>query len=167
MKEYRWTDRKDWGEGPWKDEPDKIQWVDEETGLDCLMHRHQFMGHWCGYVGVAEGHPLFGKDYEQADNLEVHGGITFGDYCDEGEDPAHGICHVPEEGRPERVYWLGFDCGHYHDEAPYMIHEKRPGGHRHDLALHSPGYRECRKYRDMAFVKAECKALAKQLKALA
>src|SRR5690606_3996986 len=40
----------------------KIQWVDEATGLDCLMVRNSG-GAWCGYVGVSEGHPLYGVEY--------------------------------------------------------------------------------------------------------
>lgn len=30
---YTTIDKADWGEGPWQTEPDKIQWVDEATGL--------------------------------------------------------------------------------------------------------------------------------------
>ena len=91
-------DAEKWGAGPWQDEPGKIQWVDEPTGLDCLMVRNHF-GAWCGYVGVAEGHPFFGKDYGQCaaspvceeswcdhspgSRISVHGGLTFADFCHE------------------------------------------------------------------------------------
>jgi hypothetical protein len=81
-------------EGEWNSEPDKIQWVDEATGLDCLMHRGPG-GFWCGYVGVAEGHPAFGKDYDSV-GVEVHGGLTYADFCQDTGDESHGICHVPE-----------------------------------------------------------------------
>ena len=27
----------DWGEGPWNNEPDHAVWVDEATGLDCMI----------------------------------------------------------------------------------------------------------------------------------
>lgn len=55
-------DKASWGPGPWHDEPDKIQWVDEETGLDCLIVRNHG-GALCGYVGVPDGHPAYGVGY--------------------------------------------------------------------------------------------------------
>jgi hypothetical protein len=30
------------------------------------------------------------------------------------------ICHVPEEGRSDDVWWLGFDTGHAFDYQPGM-----------------------------------------------
>lgn len=106
----------DWGEGPWTDEPDRANWVDPETDLDCMIVRNRF-GALCGYVGVPEGHPWFGLDYDRVhekiglDAVQVHGGLTYAAPC-EGE-----ICHVPEPGRPE-VWWLGFDCAHAFDYVP-------------------------------------------------
>src|SRR5437868_4216905 len=35
------------GPGPWWDEPDKVQWIDPATDLDCLAVRGPF-GAWCG-----------------------------------------------------------------------------------------------------------------------
>lgn len=61
-REYHVLDKSAWGQGPWQDEPDKIQFTDEATGLPCLLVRGP-VGSWCGYVGVAEGHPLFKKGY--------------------------------------------------------------------------------------------------------
>jgi hypothetical protein len=60
--EYRTLDKSEWLVGPWLDEPDKIQWPDAATGLPCLMVRGP-LGSWCGYVGVAEAHPLYQIDY--------------------------------------------------------------------------------------------------------
>lgn len=112
--------------GPWDEEPDKAQWVDEATGLDCLIVRNQ-VGALCGYVGLPPGHPLHGasalysgRRRESALNdLDVHGGITFANSCQGDEDdPSRGICHVPEPGRPRDVWWLGFDCAHAFDLTP-------------------------------------------------
>ena len=50
-------------EGPWKDEPDYQHWVDEKTGLDCLIVRQPSGGHLCGYVGIPKNHPLYGIGY--------------------------------------------------------------------------------------------------------
>jgi hypothetical protein len=94
--EYRHRDKSDWGEGPWQDEPDKRQWQDEATGLPCLVVRNRG-GALCGYVGVPAGHPCFEVDYDDVygtynedytertsgplPDLEVHGGLTFSDFC--------------------------------------------------------------------------------------
>ena len=107
-------DRSTWGDGPWTGEPDKVQWVDPITDLDCLIHRSPVTGSLCGYVGVAEGHPCFEVSYSEhpAEQLSAHGGLTFANFCQEC-DPKHphmGICHDAYDGRPERVWWLGFDC---------------------------------------------------------
>lgn len=51
-----------WPDGPWRDEPDKVIWVDEATGLDCMIVRNK-MGTWCGYAGVGVQHPWHGVTY--------------------------------------------------------------------------------------------------------
>lgn len=55
-------DKSAWGPGPWQDEPDRIEWRDEATGLPCLIVRNPG-GALCGYAAVAPGHPLHGKSY--------------------------------------------------------------------------------------------------------
>jgi hypothetical protein len=50
---YLEKERAEWGEGEWNNEPDKVQWQDEETGLPCLVVRSPMGGNWCGYVGVS------------------------------------------------------------------------------------------------------------------
>lgn len=56
------VDKSEWSRGRWNDEPDKKQWLDEVTGLPCLIVRGP-MGSWCGYVGIEPSHPLYGKKY--------------------------------------------------------------------------------------------------------
>lgn len=229
--EYRTKDRSEWGAGPWSNEPDKVQWQDEATGLPCLMVRNH-SGAWCGYVGVAEGHPLYGQGYstrvprpasfdarqydesrtpiiamvcESAKDdglvslelaIDVHGGLTFADFCrshtredwerwckrmeesraEAAEYPvgdaarrlrewahemtdfdawkakcqATGICHLPDDGEPDRVWWLGFDCSHAGDMSPaYQASYRFSGG---DDA-----------YRDVEYVRREVAGLAKQI----
>jgi hypothetical protein len=153
-----WTipDRQPAARGPWTDEPDKAQWVDEATGLDCLIVRNR-LGALCGYVGVPPEHPAHGKDYYDMPDIEVHGGLTYADRCQEGAEE-HGICHVPEPGRPADVWWFGFDCGHCWDLVPGIAD-----------ALGSIGrspYRGDREvYRDFTYVQAEVAQLARQLAA--
>lgn len=141
-----------WPPGPWDGEPDKVQWPDLATGLPCLAVRHPVSGHWCGYVGVAEGHPLFKckETWEgPAGNLDVHGGITFTDMCQPGENEARGICHTPGPGEPDHVWWLGFDCAHSTDYSPSDIkcRQRLPGS----------------QYRTLPYVKSQCRHLAMQL----
>lgn len=113
-------------DGPWAGEPDKAQWVDKVTDLDCLIVRNRW-GALCGYVGVPSDHFMHGADYNDVD-VSVHGGLTFADSCDD-EHP-EGICHVPAPGRDANVWWLGFDCGHFMDIQPLMevqMRELSPG----------------------------------------
>lgn len=135
--------------GPWAGEPDKAQWVDEATGLDCLVLRNH-MWALCGYVGLPPGHPAHGVDYGDVEpEPDVHGGLTFSDFCQEGAPEGHGICHIPEPGRPERIWWLGFDCGHAFDLHPRLVlyGEDLHGG----------------TYRTFDYVRGECSLLATQL----
>lgn len=147
--EYRFIDKSDWPDGPWKDEPDKVQWPDPETGLPCLARRNHAMGFWCGYVGVADGHPWFGQKYD-AHDVEVHCGLTFSELCVEG-DKEHGICHLPDAGEPDHVWWFGFDCGHLYDLSPRTLKFVVPNPE--DV------------YRTLDYVRAECAGLARQLAA--
>lgn len=176
MRAYRWDelDKAAWGDGPWVREPDKVQWVDLATGLDCLARRNPAYGNWCGYVGVPPGHPLHGAEYddERAERLEVHWGLTFAGACDDGPEEV-ALCHVPGPGRPAGVWWLGFDCGHAFDYAPGLqaivkAAARWAGGPWQDLAELPAGddgrwgpLREV--YRDLGFVQRECAALAAQL----
>ena len=156
-------------QGPWTAEPDKLQWVDEATNLDCLILRNGG-GNLCGYVGIPKTHPWHGKGYGQcldgcADEdscyehspearIRVHGGLTFAAACREhsGDD---AICHVPAEGRPDDVWWFGFDTAHSGDLSPKYVDSDQP----YMRAIYG---RDCI-YRDVAYVKAECADLAKQL----
>jgi hypothetical protein len=146
-KEWIWMDRSSWGEGPWQEEVDKIQWPDPETGYPCLAVRNK-LGNWCGYVGIGQDHPAYGKDYEEVD-VRVHGGLTYSAHCDEYRE--HGICHIPDPGEPDDTYWLGFDCAHSDDLSP---------------GLHEYYQWDWGKYRTLAYVREQCQYLAWQLKAM-
>jgi hypothetical protein len=112
---YHTIDKSGWSRGPWDDEPDKVSYRDDATGLPCLIKRNP-EGVLCGYVGVANGHPAYGQRYEMVD-VDVHGGLTYSDHCQDGpEDTA--ICHIPAPGEPDDVWWLGYDCGHSFDYCP-------------------------------------------------
>ena len=148
--EYRNVVNKDkWPRGEWDNEPDKIQWPDADTGLPCLIVRGP-VGALCGYVGVSEGHPFYKKTYHDVeDTLRVHGGLTFSDACAEDAVECEAICHLPSSGEPDYVWWFGFDCAHYGDLNPAYDSAYQTGRNR--------------VYRNIAYVEAEIRTLAKQL----
>lgn len=132
--------------GQWDNEPDRAEWK-TAAGLPALIIRNR-MGALCGYVAVLPGHPAHGKGYSEIDgDIDVHGGLTYAEGC------SGNICHVPAPGEPDDVWWLGFDCGHAFDYTPALDTQKLgPGDYRRDET-----------YRDIAYVKAECESLARQL----
>jgi hypothetical protein len=154
---YR-VDRTGWPPGPWDAEPDRAQWT--HAGYACLLLRHPRFGSWCGYVGVDRAHPYYGKDWSERDSplesLEVHGGVNYSRPC-EGV-----ICHAPEPGMPEEVFWLGFAAAHAFDIAPGLDAREAALG-MPPLPSRALGFDA---YRDEAYMRAEVERLAEQLRAL-
>lgn len=150
--EYRTIDKSSWPRGAWDSEPDKRQWLDEATGLPCLIVRNgPELGALCGYVGVPKGHPAHGKEYDDV-SVDVHGGLTFASGCSHGAEDRE-ICHKVEPGEPDDVWWLGFDCAHLGDVCPGMQRYARLS-YGHDT------------YKDFDYVVREVQRLAKQLSEL-
>jgi hypothetical protein len=149
-REWRFVDKSNLAPGPWQSEPDKIQWTDEATGLPCLIHRNPGPNHLCGYVGVTAEHPYYQKDDSEIGDIEAHGGVNYADFCAENvTEEGRGICHVPSPGEPDKVWWFGFDCGHYGDVSPGY---DRDGRYGYDST-----------YKTVAYVKSQCRRLAAQL----
>lgn len=166
-------DRTGWGPGPWDGEPDKVVWIDPETGLDCMARRGGG-GSWCGYVGVKAAHPWHGKGYstclaDPCDNefcyehspesiIDVHGGLTFSGACHDDGNPESDICHIS----PEPVWWFGFDCAHAHDLRPReMVYRNMVGSTWPEPPA---GYEEI--YKPLPYVVAETTRLAEQIAAV-
>ena len=149
-------DKPTWGDGPWQSEPDKIQFVDRATGMPALIVRNDF-GALCGYVGVSKGHKAHGMHYDDPllRDINVHGGLTFSGGCSHG-DEATMICHVPDKGEPDDIWWLGFDCAHLGDVCPAMDARSK--------ALGIPSLSsEDDRYRTVSYVKRHIAKLALQL----
>jgi hypothetical protein len=127
-------------DGKWKTEPIRMEF--KHAGLDCLAIR-QSHGAWCGYVGVPEGHPDFGKGYDDVP-VDVHGGLTYADSCRDI------VCHLVDNEQEKR-WWFGFDCVHGWDYAPLM-----PG---------AAFFSDIESYKDVPYVHEELEKLAEQLKA--
>lgn len=152
--EYTTIDKTKWGPGEWQQECDKRQWLDDATGLPCMIRRSPSFGGWCGYAGVPRGHQLHGVGYDDgALDLDVHGGVTFAGECRPG-DAATAICHVSDEGEPDDVWWFGFDCGHAFDFSPAYNARQQDNGWSSELD---------EVYRNQAYVTAETLKLAQQL----
>jgi len=168
-------DKSEWGDGPWQQEPDKVQWPDEATGMPCLAVRNS-SGAWCGYVGVEKTHPWFKNKYNDClgcddpehdgetwhsdrhspeNIIKVHGNLTYSGVCAENKE--EGVCHLPSSGETDNIWWFGFDCAHAFDLAPGQVD--------------SNIFREIAEmfeekgntYRTLTYVQAECKKLAEQL----
>jgi hypothetical protein len=150
--EYSFIDKTTWTRGEWDSEPDKVQWPDPTTGLPCLAVRNP-VGCWCGYVAVSEAHPWFEKHYtDKLVQIDCHNELTFSNFCVHN-DKEHGICHMPDQGEPERVWWFGFDCAHSGDLMPAI--EAKLGG------LISLIYPDT--YKNLAYVRKGCTEIAWQL----
>ncbi len=77
----------------------------EYKDMICVVADSDFLGYFCGYIGVPHDHPLYGKDYQDVDqDVIVHGGLTY------SENEMPGINLTSND------YWyFGFDCAHSGD----------------------------------------------------
>jgi hypothetical protein len=137
-------DKSGWPSGGWNNEPDKIQFQDEKTGLPCLIVRNKSGGFLCGYVGVNSSHPFF-EQHHGSVHVQCHGELTFSGKCMPHEMSEPKVCHVVDPGEDDDIWWLGFDCGHGGDFCP---------------AYHSFFNLV---YRGIEYVKTQCAAIASQL----
>ena len=118
----------------WESESNSKDFV--HGGLPCAMRRVDWGVHWCGYVGVPQGHPLYGIDdvSRESGELRVHSGITYTGSEWPIEDKAG-------------TWWFGFDCAHACDLVP-----------KQTSIFGSHGV-----YRTEAYVEEQCRQLAEQL----
>lgn len=164
IKSETWIDKSSWGDGPWQDEPDRVEFIDPTTGLTCLLLRaNPRLGHWCGYVAVPPGHRLHSVDYDEAPeatHYAAHRGLTFSGPCRDRDDrpKREQVCHVPAPGELDDVWWFGFDCGHGGtDYIPGLVATRPP------LLDALERWPAGEAYRDVAYVTGRCRALAKAL----
>lgn len=155
---HGWPWRSAWGPGPWENEPDRVLWIKPGSKLPRLALRNGH-GNWCGYVGLTPDHPSFGhgmKDWEYEGAPSVHGGVTYSEEC------AGHICHVPEPGEPEHVWWIGFDCCHAGDYSPGNRVSAIDGPGTYVEPPAGADWRMAR-YRTLDYVVGQCESLAEQL----
>lgn len=143
--EWNLVDKTSWGPGPWQDEPDRMEWADEETGIACLVVRN-VEGAFCGYVGVSKGHPWYGVHFYDVDaGPDVHRELTYSNECPAADDP-------------ETLWWLGFHCSHARDLSPALLAIEK--GKDPLLAYRLARIREHQTYMPIAYVQAQCAVLA-------
>jgi len=72
-------DKSDWGDGPWQDEPDLLQWCSTvPPHYECQIARSVVTGVLCGYVAIPAGHPAHGMGWGRGGlDVDVHGDLTF------------------------------------------------------------------------------------------
>ena len=150
--------------GPWDNEPDLVRF--KYKGLWCAIIRSPGSGHLCGYVGLDEKHPWFGKDYgahlapkckeefccehTPCSIINVHGGLTYAGPL------TFTRIGVKELKLPENLHWFGFDCAHCDDMCHFSVSmEEFSEVHGFSKRLGI--------YRDMQYVKEQCIRLADQL----
>jgi hypothetical protein len=105
--------------------------------------------------------------------LDAHGGVTYAGPCN------GPICHVPQPGESDEVWWFGFDTGHAGDFSPGLYALTHSLAARRKLRelfnddspeerLFPDGHTEINgqlmdTYRTLAYVKVEVERLAAQL----
>ena len=94
---------------PWENEPNRVSWTDDKTGLRCTVFRNQTWGYLCGCVDLEIGHPLYG--IRSADINE--GALSF---------ERRLTCYAYTKRikiKPENCWRIMFDCFGNGDLAPW------------------------------------------------
>jgi hypothetical protein len=158
----------------WEIEPDKLDFVDKNTGYKCAILRHPRHRTLNGYVILPEDHIFYGKvfdevwDNDELRHIKVHGGVNFAGYvsetlwsdCEELKN-CDGLKIFQESD-----YMIGFDCGHYNDFVPGDWFPSKDSEYYFEPsgAVDYEWLAERGIYRDIEYVMRQCKKLAKQLK---
>ncbi|MDR8873578.1 hypothetical protein [Burkholderia multivorans] len=156
----------------WKSEPNEE--VFEAHGMKCKIRRVSWSGHLCGYVGVPESHPWFGKDYNadvpatraqldrevDIDKIRVINLLCANAPTEEATSivlliDVHGGLTYSSSGVDalDGLWVFGFDCAHAGDLCPVSAEKYGDSGYE--------------TYRDFAYVKRETESLALQLSKIA
>ena len=111
----------------------------EYRGFKVVIKRMMVMGGQLnGYVRIPKAHKFYQKGYDDLDMIECHGGLTFsGDLEEDGD------------------WYIGFDTAHYQDYMPFMQMFLGKNG--------NPLIDRNEQYRDINYVRQECKRIVDQL----
>lgn len=159
-------------------------------GMKCVVVMRP-MAHRCGYVGVEEGHPLYGKHYnsyldikkEDVMDREISGIIPLICAALDEDDRiridayfhVHGGITYSDGGENSEypilsdLWWFGFDCGHSGDSNDYTEAKKLFSSDIEVIRRIENNERLDKEYpvygkiRSCEYVREECKKLADQL----
>lgn len=150
------------------------------------------MGYRCGYVGIPEGHPLYGKQIasqlkitlaelcndESMNQIGNRGVWTLFGLPDDEEDrvslgsyfAVHGGISFADGGKDSHhpidsdLWWFGFDCGHCGDCPDYDLLEKLWGGNiMVQHRMEDKYIYETYPVRTLNYVQQECRNLVDQI----
>lgn len=130
-----------------ENEPDIVKGY--HMGVAYRVIRHPKMGHLCGYAKLPIGHPWLKKALalkweEKWFSRKYHRAHKGYDYAPISNVRVHGGITFFGKLSRGRGYWIGFDCAHCDDLVP---------GLRIDWTV----------YRDVEYVRRNCKELAKAI----
>ena len=128
---------------PWEYEPDLYEWT--YRGIDCVARRNMTHGAWCGYADVPR------EVWEKFKTFTVNGTDTLDDLID-----VHGGVTYSENSLDKDAFRIGFDCAHAGDKMP-KIPSAISYSEFPSMVFPSD------KYRDLAFVIAECESMVDQI----
>lgn len=149
------------------------------------------MGFRCGYVGIPEDHPLYGKEYgsgmgisySELENEPTGKRGIIPVLCaayKEDDDVSmdiyfdvHGSLTYSGGGKEStypvesELWWLGFDCGHYNDGKDMDLVEKLWGDDEHiqrriEIEREYLYYEDC-EVRSQEYIEQECRNLVDQI----
>ena len=150
------------------------------------------LGHRCGYVGLSEEHPLYGKhmdsqvkitmkevlEDDEMNKIGNRGVWTILGFPDDEDDQVrlgsyfmvHGGISYADGGKDSHhpidsdMWWLGFDCGHYGDCPDYeMLEELFGDDEKVQYRLQDRNLYEGYEVRTLGYVKNECMSLVNQI----
>lgn len=190
-KEYHDVDKSNWGPGSWQEEPDKVQWRDESTGLPCLVVRNSSGGNWCGYVGVGLNHPLYEVEYSKGSKA-LKQALERRKQEPIGENPSFAVLTACALGGeldpdPETVFQVHGGITYSDHCQGRICHEVEAGeedlvwwfgfdcGHWNDYAPGTDAFLKSQglgglthgTYRTLEYAKSQCQKLAEQLREVA
>ena len=167
----------------------KVESEFEYKGYKCVV-TFSDMGHRCGYVGIPEGHILYGKHYSDYLNIpksEIENepigkrgiiSLVFSALDDNDNvklelyfDVHGGITYSNKDDTypiESDLWWLGFDCAHYGDGKDMDLVEKYWGDDPHiqKRIEFEKEYLDYYPVRSQQYVEDECRSLVDQIEQL-
>ncbi len=132
----------------------KKEWT-TEAGLNAVaILVSPTMPHYCGYVSIDKNHKHYRKTYDNLQNIDIHGGLTFA-----------GDAYWEESNN----HWLGFDALHLGDAYAWEEGKELITTDDEKIQVKSAQnilgkYPEPEaEIRDLNYIIEQCESLAKQL----